>query len=154
DTAVTVGYLYTKGTALPVARNINFIKVISRLPDGRPVFSTAPADRLYPQFNNIYVDESVGNSNYNGLSVSLNKRFAHDFQLQASYIYSHAIDDAPEENSVDSARQTQSDPTDRSRDRGSSLSDRRHIFTFSGVWAPTFQASNGTVNYLINNNQL
>jgi hypothetical protein len=154
DMALTVGYLYTKGTGLPIARNINFIRVLSRLPDGRPVFSTAAVDRLYPQFNNIYVDESVGNSNYNGFSVSLNKRFAHDFQLQANYLYSHAIDDAPEENSVDSARVTQSDPTDRSRDRGSSLSDRRHIFTFSGVWEPTFQASSQAVNYLINHNQL
>jgi hypothetical protein len=53
----------------------------------------------------------------------------------------------------DSARQTLSDP-ETVRDRGSSLSDRRHIFTFSGVWEPTFQASSNGLNYLINHNQL
>jgi len=62
DTALTVGYLHTKGTRLPIARNINFTKVISTLADGRPVFSTATADKVYPQFGNVYIDESVGNS--------------------------------------------------------------------------------------------
>jgi len=155
DTALSVGYLHTKGTRLPVARNINFTKLVSTLADGRPVFSTATTDKVYPQFGNVYIDESVGNSHYDALVVTVNKRFAHNFQLQANYAWAHAIDDAPEENVLDSgAGVALSDPTDRERDRGNSLTDRRHIFTMNGVWDPTFQSSNRFLNYLLNNNQL
>jgi Carboxypeptidase regulatory-like domain/TonB dependent receptor len=155
DTALTVGYLNTKGTRLPIARNINFTKVISTLADGRPVFSTATADKVYPQFGNVYIDESVGNSHYDALIVTLNKRFSHDFQVQVNYAWSHAIDDAPEENVLDSgAGIALSDPTNRARDKGNSVTDRRHILTLNGVWDPTFKASNHILNYLLNNNQL
>jgi hypothetical protein len=157
DAALSVGFLHTKGTRLPVARNINYIQVVSTLADGRPVFSTADtaAARLYPQFNNVYVDESVGNSNYNAMTVTLNKRFAHDFQMQVNYAWSHAIDDAPEENVLDSgAGIAISDPTDRERDKGNSPTDRRHILTLNGIWDPTFHSSNAFCNALLNNNQL
>jgi hypothetical protein len=154
NVALTIGVLHTKGTRIPVARNINFTQVSSTLPDGRPVFSTA-AGKLYPQFGNVYIDESVGNSNYNALTVSLNKRFAHGLQLQANYAWSHAIDDAPEENVLDSgAGIALSDPTNRLRDRGNSLTDRRHILTVNGVWNPTFSLSSRGLNYFLNNNQL
>ncbi len=157
DTALSVGFLHTKGTRLPVARNINYTQVVSKLADGRPVFSTADtaAARLYPQFNNVYVDESVGNSNYNALTVTLNKRFAHDFQMQANYAWSHAIDDAPEENVLDSgAGIALSDPTNRARDKGNSPTDRRHILTLNGIWDFTAHSTNKGLNYLLNNNQL
>jgi hypothetical protein len=158
DTALTVGFLHTKGTRLPVARNINYTQVVSTLADGRPVFSTS-AGKLYPQFGDIFVDESVGNSNYNALTATLNKRFAHDFQMQVNYAWSHAIDDAPEENVLDSGSQVAnafgiSDPTNRERDKGNSPTDRRHILTLSGVWDPTFHVSNAVCNALLNNNQL
>ncbi len=155
DMALTVGYLHTKGTRLPVARNINFTKVISMLADGRPVFSTATADKVYPQFGNVYIDESVGNSHYDALVTTLNKRFSHDFQAQVNYAWSHAIDDAPEENVLDSAAGIAlSDPTNRARDKGNSPTDRRHILTMNGVWTPTFKSSGHFVNYLLNHNQL
>jgi hypothetical protein len=154
DMAVTVGMLHTKGTRIPVARNINFTQINSTLPDGRPVFSTTTG-KLYPQFSNVYVDESVGTSNYNALTISLNKRFRRGLQLQANYAWSHAIDDAPEENVLDSgAGIALSDPTNRLRDRGNSLTDRRHIVTVNGVWNPTFNVSSSGWNYVLNNNQL
>ncbi len=154
DMAVTAGYLHTKGTRIPVARNINYTQVVSTLVDGRPVFSTT-AGKLYPQFSNVYVDESVGNSNYDAFTLSLNKRFAHGLQFQANYAWSHAIDDAPEENVLDSGAGTAlSDPTSRRRDRGNSLTDRRHILTINGVWNPTYGFTNRGLRYLLNNNQL
>lgn len=154
DASLSVGFLHTKGTRLPVARNVNYTNVTSTLADGRPVYSTTTG-KVFPQFNNVYVDESVGNSNYNALTVTLNKRFSHDFQMQANYAWSHAIDDAPEENVLDSgAGFSVSDPTNRERDKGNSPTDRRHILTVSGVWNPTFQLSNPFCNALVNNNQL
>ncbi|MBZ5554826.1 MAG: carboxypeptidase-like regulatory domain-containing protein [Acidobacteriia bacterium] len=38
--------------------------------------------------------ETVGNSNYNALQVSLNKHFSHGMQFLASYTWSHAMDNA------------------------------------------------------------
>ena len=155
DTSLLVGFLHTKGSRLPVARNYNYTKVTGRLADGRPIFSTAAADRTYPQFTNVYVDESVGNSVYDALTVSLNKRFAHDFQVQVNYAWSHAIDNAPEENVLDSgAGFAVSDPTNIRRDRGNSPTDRRHIFTMNGVWDPTFNVADKGLNYFLNHNQL
>ncbi len=142
-----------KGTHIPVTRNINLIAVTGRLADGRPIFSTAAGDRRFPQFNNVVLHESVGNSNYNGLSLTLNKRFSHSFQMQALYSWSHAIDDAPEENVLDSGSLTLSDPLNRARDRGNGLSDRRHIITISGVLTPSVKLSNRGLNYFLNHNQ-
>jgi Carboxypeptidase regulatory-like domain/TonB dependent receptor len=38
-------------------------------------------------------NRSIGNSNYNGLEVNVNKRISAGFQIQGSYTYSHSITD-------------------------------------------------------------
>jgi len=58
----SIGYLFTKGTHLPVYRNINLIPNGATLADGRPIFGSGHVNSL---FNNILMAESVGNSNYN-----------------------------------------------------------------------------------------
>ena len=139
----TGSYLYTKGTHLPVYRNINLVPSGTFLADGRPIFSSTA--RVYPGFANILSAESVGNSDYNGLNLSLERRFAHGYELFATYTWSHAIDDAPEQNNIDSGNAvTLSDPSDRRRDRGNSLTDRRHVFNLTGVFMPEFHASRQT----------
>ena len=55
---VSASYLYTKGTRLPVYRNINLVPSGATLADGRPIFSTTT--RVYPGFANILSAESVG----------------------------------------------------------------------------------------------
>ena len=149
----TASYLYTKGTHLPVYRNINLVPSGSFLPDGRPIFSSTV--RVYPGFTNILSAESVGNSNYNGLNVSLERRFTHGYELFATYTWSHAIDDAPEQNNIDSGNTvTLSDPSDRRRDRGNSLTDRPHVFNLTGVFMPEFHARGKPARYLLNLNRL
>ena len=51
-------------------------------PDGVPVFSS------------IFAEDTIGNSNYNSLQVSAEKRFSHGLQFQAAYTFSKSIDDA------------------------------------------------------------
>jgi hypothetical protein len=149
---VTASYLYTKGTHLPVYRNINLVPSGFSLADGRPIFSTA---RVYPGFANILSAESVGNSEYNGMNLSLRKRFAQGYELFATYTWSHAVDDAPEQNIIDSATTvTLSDPSDRRRDRGNSLTDRRHVLNLTGVFMPQFHGSSKLARYLLNLNRL
>lgn len=156
DLSVTLGYIFSRGTHLPVYRNINPINPISTLADGRPVFSTAinASTRLFPQFNNVLLVESVGNSDYNAGTLSVNKRFATGYQFSLNYTYSHAIDDAPEQNLVNATGFVLSDPTNRRRDRGNSLADQRHTFSGSFVGRPTFDIENRFLRRLVNDNQV
>src|SRR5713226_1455726 len=147
---LSVGYLFTKGTHLPVYRNINAVPTGNFLADGRPILKTGG---IYTQFNNIFAAESVGISNFNGLNVTLNRRFANGYEFFLTYTWSHALDDAPERNVLDSSNLMPEDPTNRSRDYGNSFSDRRHAFSGTGVLHPHFDIS-GPLKYVANNNQL
>jgi len=151
NTSLSAGYFFTKGTGIPVYRNINVQPGPNRLADGRPVFLAA---RIDPRFNNIIMAESVGNSNYNGLNLTLNRRYSSVLDLFASYTWSHAIDDAPEQNNIDSGTNVfPSDPTNRRRDRGNALADRRHVLNLSGVLRPSWSGSNRVLRAVANNNQ-
>jgi hypothetical protein len=150
--ALTAGYLFTKGTHLPVYRNINLVPGGSVLADGRPIFAGA---RVYPQLGNILMDESAGNSNYNGLNLLLNRRFARGYEFFVSYTWSHALDNAPEQNNLDSGSNIPADPANRRRDYGNGLSDRRHWVSASGVLDPRVNVEfSKALNYLANHNQL
>jgi len=151
ELVASASYLYTKGTHLPVYRNINLVPSGAYLADGRPIFSSTA--RAYQGFNNILSAESVGNSNYNGLNVTIKKRCGRACQLYATYTWSHAIDDAPEQNNIDSSSFL-SDPTNRRRDRANSLTDKRHVFNMTGVFQPEFHVSNALASLLLNLNQL
>ena len=151
DLVASASYLYTKGTRLPVYRNINVVPSGADLADGRPIFSTTA--RVFPGFNNILSIESVGNSNYNGLNVTLEKRWGRMGQLFATYTWSHAIDDAPEQNNIDSTAFL-SDPMNRWRDRADSLTDKRHVFSMTGVFQPEFHVGKPWAKRLLNGNIL
>ena len=135
NATLTGTYLYTKGTHLPVYSNVNLIASGSTLADGRPIFG---AGRINPAFNGISLAQSVGNSVYNGMTWTINKRFSSQFDAFATYTWAHSIDDAPEQNNIDSGTNWLSDVSNRSRDRGNSLSDRRHSFTSSMVYESEF----------------
>jgi hypothetical protein len=156
--SVTAGIIYSKGTHIPVYRNINVINPVRFLADGRPVFSSNinATTRVFPQFDNVLMAESVGNSNYTAGAISLNKRFSRGYQFSANYTYSHAIDDAPEQNLVATqfSNLVLSDPTNRARDRGNSQADQRHTFVMSFVGRPTLQIENTFLRRLVNDNQL
>lgn len=149
--AITATYLYTSGSRLPVWSNINLIPTGTTLADGRPIFGSG---RVNPAFNNINVAQSVGKSVYNGLNVQFNKRFAHQLDAFATWTWSHAIDDAPEQNNIDSGAAWLSDITNRRRDRGNSLTDRRHALNGYVVWSPQSDSSSRVLKWLANNNVL
>lgn len=149
DVAVTATYLFTRGNRLPVYRNINLVPSGLTLADGRPIFGTG---KVYPGFGNILVAESVGQSVYNGLNLTLNKRFSRGLEAFATYTWSHAIDDAPEQNNIDSSNLVLSDPTNRRRDRGNSLTDRRHALNGNLLYIPTVFSGSRFVRALVNGN--
>ncbi len=151
-----VGYIHSSGRHIPVYRNINPINPVGFLADGRGVFSPtiSPATRLDPRFNIIQMVESVGNSNYDALTLQLTKRFSRGLQFSANYTLSKATDDAPEQNlATGFPSLVLSDPTNRHLDKGNSFADQRHTFVLSLVARPQFNFKTKTLRYLFNNNQ-
>ncbi|MBP6002925.1 MAG: TonB-dependent receptor [Pyrinomonadaceae bacterium] len=157
DLSVTAGFIHSSGRHIPLYRNINRINPLTTLADGRPIFSNTinATTRFDPRFNNILLAESVGNSNYNALTLQLNKRFSNGYQFSANYTLSKSEDDAPEQNLVATqvGNLVVQDPSNRKRDFGPSLADQRHTFVMTFVGRPQFKFESKALRYLVNNNQ-
>jgi hypothetical protein len=97
-----------------------------------------PADGV-PVFSNIFAEDTIGNSNYNGLQISVERSYSHGLLFQASYTFSKAIDQgASFENELNSLNFNAT--------RGDSLLDAKHRFVFSPVWelpVPKFEGLKG-----------
>jgi hypothetical protein len=96
-------------------------------PNCNPLTGTGcPADGV-PVFSNIFAEDTIANSNYNALQLSVEKKYSHGLLFQASYTFSKAIDQgASFENELN--------PIDFRATRGLSLLDAKHRFVFSPVW--------------------
>lgn len=89
----------------------------------------APGNAFVPFFN-VKQYESSASSFYHGLTLTVRKRLSGTQQLQGSWTWSHAIDDATD-------IQTFEEPQDNSNvrlDRGNSNFDQRHRFVLTGVF--------------------
>jgi hypothetical protein len=152
--SLTVGYVLTEGHQLTYLRNINLINPIGQLPDGRPIFNSATIDattRLDPQFNNITLQDSGANSNYNALLLTYDHRWSKGVQMSASYTFSHTISDAPDANSFEQNLSIE-DLTNRARDRGNSSVNRPQAFTISTVLNPKVTVQNSVLSRILNDN--
>jgi Carboxypeptidase regulatory-like domain/TonB dependent receptor len=135
---VTVGYFGSKGTHLRISRNINqFIT-----PGGtvRP-FTTvraAPDPSLVGRaLGNITQIESTGNSSYNALWATANKRLARGWQFNASYTWSKSID----YNSLNSQGLVVQDSYNLRNSRGLSDYDARHRFVINTIYELPFKGN-------------
>ncbi|HKX31077.1 MAG TPA: carboxypeptidase regulatory-like domain-containing protein [Blastocatellia bacterium] len=119
NTSLSVGYLHTRGLHLILSRNVNVPTLPASVPNrGRP----------NPNFANISRYESSGDSYYNGLMVSLNRRFSRWIGGRVSYTLSKAIDDAG-----NAFFYTPQDNFNLRDDRGLSDNDQRHVLAVSGT---------------------
>jgi hypothetical protein len=85
-----------------------------------------PGDGV-PVFSNIFAEDTIVNSNYNGLQVGLEKSYSHGLLFQASYTFSKSIDQgASFENELN--------PLNFNATRGISLLSAKNRFVFSPVW--------------------
>jgi hypothetical protein len=135
-----VSYLFVRGIKLPRTRNINLtpptiLTLENSLPleapdaftqqPGRASFGPA---RLDPAFNGIYHLEDAASSTYHGLTVSLNRRLAQDFEFAVNYTWSKTIDDASDFN------EQPQNPYDVRADRGLSRNDQKHRLVVNGTF--------------------
>ena len=81
--------------------------------------------------------ESSGNSFYNGLTVTLSRRFSQNFELLSSWTWSHTIDDSTD---LQTLLQPQDNRNSR-LERSSSSFDQRHRWVTSLVYVSPFKRS-------------
>ncbi|HLJ16777.1 MAG TPA: hypothetical protein VKV15_19940, partial [Bryobacteraceae bacterium] len=97
----------------------------------------------------IYEIENSGSSTYNALALQLRKQISYGLSVQASYTWSHAIDDVSGPaiagfvplNTYDSNLQF---------DRGNSATDQRHRVAIDWMWQPTVKSDWAAARYLLN----
>lgn len=129
DLAFNVQYSYWGHRFAPYSRDINLSAPVSFLADGRPVYR-GTAGRPDARFRSINLLESGANNNYNGLDLTLTKRFSRGLQLSSTWSWSHAIAEGDLEGGA------LMDPSLRTRDRGNANADVRHNWVMQGLWAP------------------
>jgi hypothetical protein len=112
-------------------------------PNCNPMTGTGcPADGI-PVFSNIFAQDTIANSNYNGLQLSLDRSFSNGLLFQASYTFSKAIDQgASFENILNSLNANAT--------RGLSLLDARHRFVFSPYWQLPIPKHDGIKGKIVN----
>jgi hypothetical protein len=102
--------------------------------------TTCPQDGV-PVFSEIYAEDPIGNSNYNSLQASLEKRFAKGLQFTAAYTFSKSIDQASSFENI-------LDPVNFRRTRSLSLFDSRQRFVLSYLWefpVPKYSGAKGKI---------
>ncbi len=138
DLAVNFQYQFWGHRFAPYSRDINLSAPVRTLEDGRLVYQGS-ANRPDPRFRGINLLESGANSNYNGLDVTLTKRFQRGFQMSATWSWSHALSNGDLEGGA------LSNPADRQTDYGNSNADVRHNLVLNALYAPAFQGPAGRV---------
>jgi hypothetical protein len=118
--SLSVGYIYLRGLHLILSRNVN----VPRFPASAGVPNLGRPDL---SFGNISRFESSGDSYYNGMIVSFNKRLSGWASARVSYTLSKTIDTAG--NFFFSTPQNNFNLRD---ERGLSDNDQRHRLTVSG----------------------
>jgi hypothetical protein len=163
STILTVGYVGSKGNHLFVQRNLN-PSITNTAPDGSGTsctptqsnlsscyfgaFSTFPAPSVSPlptRINNGYgyLNENIteGSSSYNSLQASVVRQAGRGITLQASYTYSHCIDDGSGSYGLEEGALGQLNPYDPRYDRGDCNFDLRHNFVTNVLYSFPFHGN-------------
>jgi hypothetical protein len=79
-----------------------------------------------------------GSSSYDGMLLSLRKRFSKGFQFDVNYTWSHSIDNQSTVANTTTAGGLICDATDLRVCRGNSDFDIRHLLNVNGIWELPF----------------
>ena len=126
---VTAGYNLALQRHGLYSNNINLGAPTGYLADGRPVFG---GTRLNPQFNQINLITSGGNTKYNSMFVNLKKTLSKGLLVNMSWTWSHALANTLGEGGAPE------DPTNLRRDYGNADNDARHYVVGQALYEPRF----------------
>ena len=147
DIAVSVTYQYVKGSDLPRSIDIN---VSTPTTVTAPIVSAATGASLgtasftrytgrpFTNFSRIIEFQSSANSEYNGVTIDLQKRFSNNWQMRLAYTHSKVKDDRPDATAVvpgtDDPKYAQ-DPLNLHGDWAAGDNDVPNRVVLSGVWS-------------------
>lgn len=160
-TILTFGYVGSRGVHLFVQRNLN-----PSIPNSSPDGTGAPCTPTRANLSSCYFGEFIGgtvysfpnrvnnnynflnealpagSSSYNSLQVSVVRHAARGVTMQASYTYSHCIDDESGTFGPEGINeQGELDPYDPNLDKGDCNFDLRHNFVANVVYALPFRGN-------------
>jgi hypothetical protein len=132
EIVVTVGYAGSRGINLMRGGEVN--TPIPQVREGRKFFPAGLA-RRNPNWGGIDLKRGDGNSWYNALQVSAEKRFSKGYSLQVAYTFSRTIDEGSAQISQDVLTSTPDpqDPDDRRNERGLSAFHVKHNVAVNGL---------------------
>jgi hypothetical protein len=143
QTSLVVNYLYVKGDQLPRSTDLNFGASVPTTYILAGTGQTLPYYRFtagpFTNFARIISFQSTADSQYNGVTLELNRRFASHVSARASYTLGRVTDTVPDATAVvpgsssDDAKYA-SNPRDFDADRTVGNNDQRHRFVFSGIY--------------------
>jgi hypothetical protein len=142
---IMVSYVGAKGTHLEIERDINQFGVLGSPQVGglnptRPFTSLSPNSPILPGVtlaNSLTERDSSSNSSYNALWISGNKRMSHGLQFNASYTWSHSIDEASRNNNGIVVQ----DSNNIFGSRGDSDFDARQRFVVNAIYDLPFKGN-------------
>ncbi len=127
---LSVAYAGSKGTHLIRSLDLN-----QPAPGPGDLSTREP----YPQYSNIFFTESGGNSNYNSLQVSFNRRLAQGLTFLAIYTFSKSIDDTSAFLADTADPNFPQDSHNYRLDRGLSSYDMKHRAVIGYVYSLPFK---------------
>jgi hypothetical protein len=167
DMVLSVAGIFSRGIHLMAVTDVNapqptesytyIIDNASGQQTGTYTTPVYPSGRPNTKYGAVYDDNNGIDSVYDGLAVTLNKRFTHGLQMLASYTWSHEIDDGQGQatNAIYFSAVNTLFNGNNSAERASGWLDQRHRFVYSFVWAPTpIHSGNGFAKAVLNNWQL
>jgi hypothetical protein len=122
---MSLAYVGAKGTHLTTYYDYN-----------RQYYNSPQNTVNYPNLGAINTQATIGNSSYNALQASLNRRFSDGLQFSANYTWAHAIDDSP--GAFDNYQGSVVNYRDLRAERSSSDLDFRQRFVLSGLYQLPF----------------
>jgi len=152
DASMVIPTLYS----VPTAGELSALPTLGSVVAADPVLNGATrAPRQLPQFAGVLtIDPPVGKSRYDGLSVSLNRRFAHHFSATAAYTWSRTWDNSFNELFTSSLNPRRSQDAgeffgkglDLDADWSRSIADVPHRFVASWTFEVPFKSGNAFLN--------
>ncbi len=139
NTAIMVGYFGSKGTHLEIDRNIDQFRTLGTA-GSRPFTFLSASSPILPGIslgNSITERDSSANSTYNALWITANRRMSNHLQFNASYTWSHSIDNVSRNNNG----VVVPDSINLASSRGSSDFDARHRFVVNAIYDLPFKGN-------------
>lgn len=127
ELVLTVGYIHNSTWNLQRRIDKN-LPVPTLQASGFPIFSSV---RPNPTIAQLEINESSAHSNYNSLTISLNRRFANRYLFGANYTLAKNTDDDSNERNF--SREPTLNPFNLKAEAGPSKQDVRHNLNLSGL---------------------